>query len=124
MNNRFFGIKNNVKIIIVAGILSQPGMVSCETASVNALLAIQQNINTQCLARSQGRARILCRCAAVVATKKIAIEGLDAFNKDAQAWSDQAYEHCSNNEDHGYVMETARLYQSQTSIEQLLQQQK
>ena len=101
--------------------LTQPAVVFCETISVNSLLSIQQNINTQCLAKSQGRARILCRCTAVIATKKIAVEGLAAFNQDPQAFSDQAYKHCSTSDDHGYVMETARLYQSQTNIEQILQ---
>lgn len=88
--------------------------------TVNELLQIQQTVNSFCLARGQGRARTLCRCAAVLVSNRLATEGTAAEMENSEAIFDQAFESCMNNEDKSFPATTSRLYQSQTAIEESL----
>lgn len=93
-----------------------------ETPTVNELLMIQQSVNTQCLARGQGRARMLCRCAAVLVSNKLATEGTAGYKDNAEPIFDQAFESCMSSEDRSATASTAKLYQSQPAVEESLRQ--
>jgi hypothetical protein len=84
------------------------------------LLQIQQSVNTQCLVQGQGRARMLCRCAAVVVSNKLAVEGTADYQAQPDAMLEQAFEFCMAHEDRGFVTATAKLYQSKTAVEESL----
>jgi hypothetical protein len=88
--------------------------------TVNDLLQIQQAVNTHCLARGQGRARILCRCAAVLVSNRLAKEGTAAYQENSEGVFDQAFESCMSNEDKSFPGTTSRLYQLQPAIEESL----
>ena len=91
-----------------------------EIPNANELLLIQQSVNTHCLSRGQGRARMLCRCAAVLVSNKLANEGTAGYQENAEAVFDQAFESCMSNEDRSFTTATAKLYQSQPAVEESL----
>ena len=88
--------------------------------TLNELLQIQQSVNSLCLLRGQGRARILCRCAAVVVSNKLAIEGAADYQKQSEILFEQSFEFCMAHEDMGFISATAKLYQSKAAIEESL----
>ena len=91
-----------------------------QTPTVNELLLIQQSGNTECLARRQGRARMLCRCAAVLVSNKLATEGTAGYQEKAESIFEAAFESCMSNEDRAFTAATAKLYQSQPAVEESL----
>lgn len=91
-----------------------------QTPTINELLLIQQTVNTHCLARGQGRARILCRCSAVLVSNKLAVEGTAGYKENPEAMFDQAFESCMSHEDKSFPATTSRLYQSQPAVEESL----
>ena len=91
-----------------------------QTPTANELLLIQRSVNTHCLARGQGRARMLCRCAAVLVSNKLATEGTAGYQENAEPIFEQAFESCMSNEDRSFTTETARHYQSQPAVEESL----
>lgn len=91
-----------------------------QTPTVNELLLIQQAVNTHCLARGQGRARILCRCSAVMVSNRLAAEGTAGYQENSEAVFEQAFESCINHEDKSFPATTSRLYQSQPAVEESL----
>ena len=88
--------------------------------SLGELLQIQQSTNTLCLVRGQGRARMLCRCAAVVVSNKLAIEGTADYQEQPEAVFEEAFEFCMGHEDKGFIASTAKLFQSKTAAEEFL----
>ena len=94
--------------------------VQAQTPTVNELLLIQQAVNNQCLARGQGRARMLCRCAAVLVSNKLATEGTAGYQEKAEPMFEKAFESCMSNEDRAFTAATAKLYQSQPAVEESL----
>lgn len=97
-----------------------PLSVQAATPTLNELLQIQQSVNTLCLARGQGRARMLCRCAAVVVSNKLTAEGTACYQEQAEALFEQSFEFCMAHEDRGFISATARLYQSKPAAEESL----
>lgn len=91
-----------------------------QTLTVNELLQLQQTVNNYCLGRGQGRARTLCRCAAVLVSDKVAAEGIAARQEDLEGVFDQAFESCMSNEDKSFPSITSRRYQSQPAAEEAL----
>jgi hypothetical protein len=91
-----------------------------QAPTVNELLLIQQSVNNQCLARGQGRARMLCRCAAVLVSNKLATDGTAGYQEKAETIFEQAFDACMNNEDRAFTAATAKLYQSQPAVEESL----
>ena len=97
-----------------------PVSVHAATPTLNELLQIQQSVNTTCLVRGQGRARMLCRCTAVVVSNKLAAEGTVGYQEQAETLFEQSFEYCMSHEDSGFVSSTAKLYQSNTAVEESL----
>jgi hypothetical protein len=89
--------------------------------TMSELLQIQQNVNTACLVRGQGRARMICRCAAVVVSNKLATEGTLNYPERAEALFVDSFEFCTGHEDRGFISATAKLFQSKTAVEESLQ---
>ncbi len=106
-------------IVLLCASLTQAS-VRADTPAASELLLIQQSVNTQCLARGQGRARMLCRCAAVLVSNKLATEGTAGYQENAEAVFNQAFESCMSNEDRAFTAATAKLYQSQPAVEESL----
>lgn len=90
------------------------------TPTLSELLQIQQSVNTACLVRGQGRARLLCRCAAVVVSHKLAAEGTTNYVEQAETLFEQSFEYCMANEDRGFIAATAKLFQSKPAVEEFL----
>lgn len=88
--------------------------------TMSELLQIQQSVNTACLVRGQGRARMICRCAAVVVSHKLASEGTSNYQEQADALFEESFEFCTGNEDRGFISATAKLFQSKTAVEESL----
>jgi hypothetical protein len=97
-----------------------PTSAQAQTPTVSELLLIQQSVNTYCLGRGQGRARILCRCSAVMVSNKLATEGTAGYQENAETIFDQAFESCMSHEDKSFPTTTSRLYQSQPAVEESL----
>jgi len=88
--------------------------------TLNDLLQIQQSVNAACLVRGQGRARMLCRCAAVVVSNKLATEGTANYVEQAEILFEPSFEFCTAHEDRGFISATAKLFQSKPAIEESL----
>lgn len=97
-----------------------PTSAQAATPTLSELLQIQQSVNTACLVRGQGRARMLCRCAAVVVSNKLATEGTANYVEQAETLFEQSFEYCMSNEDRGFISATAKLFQSKPAIEESL----
>ena len=106
-------------LVLLCASLTQTNA-QAQTPTVNELLLIQQSVNNQCLARGQGRARMLCRCAAVLISNKLATEGTAGYQEKAESMLEQAFEACMSNEDRAFTAATAKLYQSQPAVEESL----
>jgi hypothetical protein len=106
-------------VILLFASLTQTS-VQAQVPTANELLLIQRSVNTHCLARGQGRARMLCRCAAVLVSNKLATEGTAGYQENAEPIFEQAFESCMSNEDRSFTTETARHYQSQPAAEESL----
>jgi hypothetical protein len=89
--------------------------------TMSELLQVQQSVNTACLVRGQGRARMICRCAAVVVSNKLATEGISNYPERAEALFEESFEFCTGHEDRGFISSTAKLFQSKTAVEESLQ---
>jgi hypothetical protein len=63
---------------------------------------------------------MLCRCAAVLVSNKLAAEGTAGYQENAETIFDQAFESCMSNEDRAFIASTAKLYQSQPAVEESL----
>ncbi len=92
-----------------------------QSPKLSELLQIQQSVNTACLVRGQGRARMICRCAAVVVSNKLATEGISNYPERAEALFEESFEFCTGHEDRGFISSTAKLFQSKTAVEEMLQ---
>ena len=103
-------------IVVILSSLS----VQAAAPTLSELLQIQQSVNTACLVRGQGRARMLCRCTAVVVSNKLAVEGTVGYQEQAETLYEQSFEYCMAHEDRGFVSGTAKLYQSKTAVEESL----
>ncbi len=103
-------------IVVILSSLS----VQAAAPTLSELLQIQQSVNTACLVRGQGRARMLCRCTAVVVSNKLAVEGTVGYQEQAETLYEQSFEYCMAQEDRGFVSGTAKLYQSKTAVEESL----
>lgn len=110
----YFGIAS----VLLASLYPLPGQ--AQALSVTELLQLQQTVNNHCLGRGQGRARTLCRCAAVLVSDKVVAEGISARQENLEAVFDQAFESCMNNEDKSFPAITSRRYQSQPAAEEAL----
>jgi len=111
------------KFICLIGLLAAglpPMSAQAATPTLSELLQIQQSVNTACLVRGQGRARMLCRCTAVVVSNKLAAEGTADYQEQAEALYEQSFEYCMAHEDRGFVSSTSKLYQSKTAVEESL----
>ncbi|MEI6483693.1 MAG: hypothetical protein WCO62_09760 [Betaproteobacteria bacterium] len=111
------------KFICLIGLLAAglpPMSAQAATPTLSELLQIQQSVNTACLVRGQGRARMLCRCTAVVVSNKLAAEGTADYQEQAETLYEQSFEYCMAHEDRGFVSSTAKLYQSKTAVEESL----
>ena len=106
-------------LILLCAIAAQANA-QAQTPTVSELLLIQQSVNNDCLARGQGRARMLCRCAAVLISNKLATEGTTDYQEKAEPMFEQAFEACMRNEDRAFIAATAKLYQSQPAVEESL----
>jgi|GEM_PF-4088914 hypothetical protein len=104
--------------LIAAGL--PPVSVHAATPTLSELLQIQQSVNTTCLVRGQGRARMLCRCAAVVVSNKLAAQDAIDYQEQAETLFEQSFEYCKTHEDRGFVSSTAKLYQFKSTIEESL----
>jgi hypothetical protein len=113
-------MKKTLSIITLLCVGLAQSSVQAETPGASELLLIQQSVNTQCLARGQGRARMLCRCAAVLVSNKLAAEGTAGYQENAEAIFEQAFEFCMSSEDRAFTTSTAKLYQSQPAAEESL----
>ena len=113
-------MKNLLSTLILLCTIATQANVQAQTPTVNELLMIQQSVNNQCLARGQGRARMLCRCAAVLVSNKLATEGTAGYQEKAEPMFEQAFEACMSNEDRAFTAATAKLYQSQPAVEESL----
>ena len=107
-----------ITALLAASLVQAPAQ--AQTPTVTELLQIQQAVNTLCLNRGQGRARILCRCASVLVSEKLVVEGTAVFKDNAEALFDQAFEACMSHEDKSFPTTTSRLYQSQPAVEESL----
>lgn len=108
---------------VISAVLSTallPATAQAQTPTATELLQIQQSVNTYCLGRGQGRARILCRCSAVLVSNKLASDGVAGYTENAEAIFDQAFEFCMSHEDKSFPTATSRLYQSQPAVEEYL----
>ena len=103
-------------IVVILSSLS----VQAAAPTLSELLQIQQSVNTACLVRGQGRARMLCRCTAVVVSNKLAVEGTVGYQEQAETLYEQSFEYCMAHEDRGFVSSTAKLYQSKKAVEESL----
>jgi hypothetical protein len=111
------------KLICLIGLLAAglpPMSAQAATPTLSELLQIQQSVNTTCLVRGQGRARMLCRCTAVVISNKLAAQGTAGYQEQAETLYEQSFEYCMAHEDRGFVSGTAKLYQSKTAVEESL----
>ncbi len=113
-------MKKTLSIIALLCISLTQTTAGAQTPTVNELLLIQQSVNTHCLAKGQGRARMLCRCAAVLVSNKLATEGTAGYQENTEAVFDQAFESCMSSEDRSFTAGTAKLYQSQPAVEESL----
>ena len=113
-------MKKTLSIIALLCISLTQADAGAQTPTVNELLLIQQSVNTYCLAKGQGRARMLCRCAAVLVSNKLAAEGTAGYQENAEAIFEQAFEFCMSSEDRAFTTSTAKLYQSQPAVEESL----
>jgi len=118
MANR--ALKKLVAAITLTAAAASSFCAHAEPPSLGDLLKIQQSVNSMCLIRGQGRARMLCRCAAVVVSQKVAVEGAGGFQAQPEAMFEQAFEACTAHEDKGFFTATAKLYQSKSAIEESL----
>ena len=111
------------KLICLIGLVAlglPPVSVQAAAPTLSDLLQIQQSVNTACLVRGQGRARMLCRCTAVVVSNKLAAEATIDYQEQAEAMFEQSFEYCMSHEDRGFVSSTAKLYQSKPAVEESL----
>jgi hypothetical protein len=106
--------------LLSATLLPTSAQAQAQTPTASELLLIQQSVNTYCLGRGQGRARILCRCSAVLVSNKLATEGTAGYQENAETIFDQAFESCMSHEDKSFPTTTSRLYQSQPAVEESL----
>lgn len=113
-------MKNHFRMIALLIAVLPPLSAQAAPPTATELLQIQQAVNTHCLARGQGRARMLCRCAAVLVSNKLATEGTASYQDNAEALFDQSFEFCMSHEDRAFTTATARLYQSQPAAEESL----
>lgn len=125
MNNIFYrtALPSALLSAVLGTVLSAallPATAQAQTATASELLRVQQSVNTYCLERGQGRARILCRCSAVLVSNKLASEGMAGYTENPEAIFNQAFESCMSNEDKSFPAATSRLYQSQTAVEEYL----
>lgn len=104
---------------LLSALLLQP-TAQAQTPTATELLQIQQSVNTYCLGRGQGRARILCRCSAVLVSNKLATEGTAGYKENAETVFDQAFEFCMSHEDKSFPTAMSRFYQSQPAVEESL----
>ena len=107
-----------ITALLAASLVQAPAQ--AQTPTVSELLQIQQAVNTLCLTRGQGRARMLCRCAAVLVSDRLVDEGTALYRDNAEALFDQAFEACMSHEDKSFPTATSRLYQSQPAVEESL----
>lgn len=113
-------LKKLIAAITLIAAASSSFSVNAAPPAMSDLLKVQQSVHSMCLLRGQGRARMLCRCAAVVVSQKLAVEGTDGYQAQPEAMFEQAFEVCTGHEDKGFVTATAKLYQSKSAVEELL----
>ena len=113
-------MKKSFSIFVLIVLSSLSLSVHASVPTLNEMLQIQQSVNSLCLVRGQGRARILCRCAAVVVSNKLAIEGAYDYQQQSEILFEQSFEFCMSHEDKGFISATAKLYQSKAAIEESL----
>ncbi len=115
---KIFCMSTTPYALLIALLLQTPAQ--AQTPTADELLLIQKSVNTHCLARGQGRARILCRCSAVLVSNKLAVEGTAGYKENPEAMFDQAFESCMSNEDKSFPTAMSRFYQSQPAVEESL----
>ena len=113
-------MKKTLSIVILLYASLTQANAQAQTATVNELLLIQQSVNNECLARGQGRARMLCRCAAVLVSNKLATEGTAGYQEKVEPLFEAAFASCMSSEDRSFTAATAKLYQSQPAVEESL----
>ncbi len=95
-------------------------MAHADPITVEQLFEIQNAANTQCLVDNGGRSRIPCRCAAVLVSEQVILQGIDAVKGTYDKVFNNAFEQCRTHEDRAFPMRAARLYQSRAAAEEML----